>query len=89
MTLSNSPRHRPLHPPLLTIPSSAPLALAQFATLRSTRHIPPDLSPTCVPTVAQPPLLGTGTSALTPCTAPLPHIIVLQVESELLRTANP
>jgi hypothetical protein len=89
MTPSNSPHHRPLHPPLSTIPSSATPALAQIATLRSTRHIPPDLSPTCAPLVARAPLSGTGTSVLTPRTAPLLHIILLQVEIELLRPANP
>ena len=88
MTPSSSPHHRPLHPPLSTIPSSATPALAQIATLRSMRHTPPDLSPICVPLAARAPLPGTGTSVLTPCTAPLPHIIVLQVEIELLRMGN-
>jgi hypothetical protein len=83
----NSPRRRPRRPPLSTILSSATPALAQIATLRSTRHIPPDLSPTCAPLVARPPL--PGTSVLTSCTVPLLHIILPQVAIELLRLANP
>ena len=84
MTPSASPPRRP--PPLLrsTTPSSARPALAQIATLRSTRHTRVDLNPT---SVSQAPLPETSV-AVTPRTAPLPPI-VQRVVIDPLRLGNP
>lgn len=83
MTPSASPPRRPPHLPRSTTPSSARPALAQIATLLSTRHTRADLNPT---SVSQAPLPGTNAVA-TPRTPPLPPIVP-RVVIELLRPEN-